>query len=248
MFIMKKTLATLVLALASAVGTANADTLVHQSEHYQFFTRDGELQGKYLYAKNFTGDDRYNPSGVLADSELGLGITGRLHQQYLESNEIIGTPTQDSAVLGIFTTPLGDSHWLVNREDITTLKNPSENYNVWESSYLPVLKDEFLLAQPFIRASFGDSMNGVFKRDNFNETELPLAYIVTDDLDSIQCNFWIGRSQVEPMGQSLDGVVSSYSQFASGDTVSFGLNEIPEPSTLTMLVLGGSALLSRRKK
>jgi len=247
---MKKELATLVLGLAGLVGSANAETIVHQSEHYQFLTRDTGLTGIYLYARNFTEDIRYNPNSVASGMGYGFGISGRLHQQYFDFGEegIVGTPTQ-SGILDYFKSKEEDSHWIFDSESSITALEPTENYNVWESDLLPELKDEYSNEiDQYLGASFGDSMQVVYKNMFINDRELPIAYIVTDDLSSINCSMWIGRNNVEPIGELPEGYVASASSLAYGDNVSFNLNPIPEPSTLATLVLGGSALLNRRKK
>ena len=245
----KKTLGTLVLGLASAVGTSKADMLVHQSAHYQFFTEQKELNGFYLYAKNFTDNESYNPNTIASGGDWGSGISGRLHQQYVDfgNGEIVGTPTQREAG-EIFKNPLLDSHWIYDRNNALAIIEPTENYGVWDSDVFPELVDSISELQPFAKSDFGNSMTILYKNMDICEREMPIAYIVTDDISSINCSMWVGGSVGADTIGNVDGVVSSASSFAYGDSVSFNLNPIPEPTTLATLVLGGTALLSKRKR
>jgi len=270
---MKNTLVAIVLSLITNSALAN-DILVHKSEHYNFFRNETgipieeqslsftklggnsqpQLEGFFLYAENFSGNPEYNPSVVDASMNLsGLyGITGRLHQQYIDMGEhgVLTTALQDD---NYFTDREFDSYWLVDRDEgmfdmIHFIEEPTENYGISESDILPRGLPSH--QEEHAMASFGDNMSGTFfMYDGFDQVNRPIAYIVTDDINSIQCNFFIGGDMVG--GGSLlsdNGIVSSYSTLAKGDNVTFDMNPVPEPTTMCLLALPSLYLLKNKRK
>ncbi|KKO11307.1 hypothetical protein LCGC14_0017870 [marine sediment metagenome] len=226
---MKKLFMTM-LTVGLVVGVAHADFKVFDGAVYDVFITDPVVVGDgsesllsvVLRVENKTGlpgFDVMSFDGVTP--EFGYtGITGKLHQHY-SAGLVPSTPTQESAA---YTTDSAiDTHFMVVIGDLLIVEAPSEDVTLASAE----ASDAAFPFDGFADTDFGTFLTGTFAVDAV-ET-LDLANIVVPFGETVTLLFFMNGTGG---GEVID--------------TSFTV-PIPEPASLSMLVLGALALLKRRR-
>ncbi len=226
---MKKLFMTM-LTVGLVVGAAHADFKVFDGAVYDVFITDPVAVGDgsenllsvVLRVENKTGLPGFNVmsfDGVTPTFGY-TGITGKLHQHY-SSTVATSTPTLDSVPYAANSAI--DTHFLVVIGDLLTVVAPSEDATLPSAEATDAAAPFDLFAD----TDFGTFLTGTFAVDAV-ET-LDLANIVVPDGETVTLFFFMSGT-------------------AGGEVIDTSFTvPIPEPTSLSMLVLGALALLKRRR-
>jgi len=225
----------LVLAFA---GAAQADTLVYQTGVYDVFITspvpvgDGseDLLSVTLYIVNTSGTPDFDPKSFDGTffGYTGVTTTEPLLHQHDSTALFVVTPVMDNPN---FATAI-DTHFLVMTAGITIITAPSETRGL-------ALSAEPTDAPPptmnlFGETTFGDQLTGTFSLlGAAPSTRWDLAQLVVPDGSRVYLDFFMAGGG--PLDPGPDGVILT-------DFV------IPEPATMSLLAVGGLAVLIRRRK
>lgn len=228
-------IAAVVLALGLSVGPARADLRVPtQTSIYEAYVTDHvpvgdgseDLVAFTFYVVNTTGDAGYDPSSFDGMNSGYTGFTGKLHQHY---SLALGTSTATAD-----SVPYADSidtHFLNVLADMLIEEAPNETIALvgsYEASTAPYPYD--VLGD----TDFGDQLTGVF------------AITPTGprwDIAQIVMPWHLAAPWFWPRA---GGEELFFDFYLSGTAGGERLYPIPEPATLSMLSLGGLALLRSR--
>ena len=157
------------------------------------------------------------------------GITGKLHQQGWN------TPMAGESV---FATAI-DTHWIA-RGFRLDLFEPSETYGVFDSSEPSDVEGYSILAG----TSFGNHLSGTFGtlHDDGRRIRDPswtFAYLVSQPGETINFNL-----QIASMMAAEDVDVA----FTIPEGLGAGAAAVPEPATLSLLLICGVAVLRNRRR
>ncbi len=233
-----KATASLLALLFLFVGAAQAEILVFSGTSFDVLITDpvpvgttGSLIGFDLVIRNTTGDSAMNPSGLMAmTNSLGdMGFFGDFHQY---DWTMVGITSPD-ATNATFATAL-DTHFTFTSTQVVTAVAPAEDSGLAASAEVPVMGVY----------SFGSFLTGGVALIGGNaDTDWDLLHVVIED--RVQCLFASSFAPDHP-----SSVFSAFFQIAGQDgskeNIAFSL-VLPEPATMSLLALGGAALLRRRK-
>ena len=217
-------------AVLLAAGAAHADTVVFNGATYDVSMSDPvpvgdgseSLLAFTLTVINTTGDSGYDATAFDGSDFGNTGITGTLHQHY---SAVFDPPPTATATLDStsYATAI-DTHFLFMLADLLVVEAPREDVSLATSAEAT---DAGVPFDGFADTDFGEFLTGIFAVDG--APSLPLAYIVVPTDSVVTLNFFIsGTSGGEQIDTSFSGPV-------------------PEPASMSLLALGGLALLKRRR-
>ncbi len=232
-----KTIASLLVVLFLLTGGANAEIMVYQGTNYDVLISDpvsvggtGTLTSFDLIVRNKTGDAAKNPSGLMAmDNALGsMGFFGDFHQNGFPAASL----TSPDATSAVFADAL-DTHFLFTSAEVVTAVAPAEDQGVAPSGEVGAFT-----------YSFGSFLTaGVGLLGGNDSEDWDLAQFVIEDPGAPMMGKWFDPA--DPWNK-----VNAFFQIAGADgskeNIAFSIGMIPEPATMSLLALGGVALLRRR--
>ncbi len=186
-----------------------------------------DLVGYTVTIVNTSGDDAKNPSTVDAEPQYFgyTGISGVMHQHY--SDELSAdSPMQSDA----YATAI-DSHWLVDESEIIWVTQPYEDVGFLPSSEPTDMAPP---ADEFADTSFGTYLRGIWAVMGAEGTASPtrdVAYIVVPAGGMFSVDMFV----TGPGG----------GETVTGERV---IGVVPEPATMSLLALGGLAILKRSRR
>jgi hypothetical protein len=216
------------LALGVLVGAANADWPVWSGDIYDIYITnpvpvgDGseDLESFIIRAVNTTGDTGYDPFGFDGVNYGYTGITSTTDS--LHQHRYIF----DSPAIITFPPPEWlrdganwiDTHFLVYDDGDIVATEPLSENYLTNSSEM--------YYGYYGETHFGDTLTGTFSTTVTSGATWDIAQVVTSDRSSIQLDFFLSGT-------------------AGGEYVNV---LIPGPATLSLLALGGLAVLRKRIK
>jgi len=166
-----------------------------------------------------------------------------LHQHYSPTF----TPgVRYTADTGVATYPTAiDTHFLDELANMTTITDPFETVGPGDSSSSAEATDAPPPFDTFAATDFGDELNGTFAIDRSDSGVWAMAQIVIPDPGGTL----MFVPYLDPLSQ-----VDAFFAVSGGDanvgvtkgTFQFGIG-VPEPATMSLLVLGGLGLIRRRR-
>ena len=224
-----KKIALTMLIVGLVAGVARADTVVFTGSRYDVSMSspvavgDGSesLLAVTLTMTNTTGNAGFD---VTAFDGMGFGYTGIigiLHQHY--SMIIDPPPTATSTLDSTSYATAIDTHFLVVLADLLIITTPNEDVSLAPSAEATDAVPPYDL---YADTDFGAYLTGTFAVDGV--PSLALAYLVVPTDSVVTLDFFMSGAKG---GEHID--------------TSF---VVPEPASMSLLALGGLALLRRRSR
>ena len=238
-----KKLAVTMLIVGLVAGAADADMVVFSGATYDVSISDPVAVGDgsesllafTLTVTNTTGDPGFDvsafdggdiwppdppPAPQEPKSTYG-GIMGILHQHY---SATFDPPPEATSLLGSQYSTAIDTHFLFTTPQLISVAYPAEDVSLAPSAEATDASSPY---DQFADTDFGEWLRGVFAATA--APTMDLAYIVVPDGSVVTLDFFMsGREGGEYIGTSFPVPV-------------------PEPASMSLLALGGLALLRRRR-